>query len=182
MPHTIAVEEILPKQKSDPEYLTSRGFRVYESWKADAKELDPSVINWSIYNKDNFPYRLRQDPGPKNALGRMKFIFANNFAIYLHDTPHRRLFNKESRAFSHGCVRVEHPKYLATNLFDGENGWTQDYIEEVIESGETVDAQLPESVPIYLVYWTAWVGGVDQVNFREDVYERDRKMSKKARK
>lgn len=180
VPSEIAAEELLPKQKRNPNYFAAMGYRVFDKWGEDAKELDPSTINWSKYNKDNFPYKVRQDPGPRNALGRMKFIFQNRFAIYLHDTPHRRLFDKENRALSHGCVRVQYPVELALNLLGGDKQWTRETINETIKSGETVDAWLPAPVPIYLVYWTAWVGDVDQVNFREDIYERDRLMSKKA--
>ena len=178
VPSTIAAEELLPKQQRNPDFLTSRGFRVYDKWGEDAKELDPADIEWSQYNKKNFPYKLRQDPGPKNALGSMKFLFANNFAIYLHDTPHRRLFNRETRAFSHGCIRVQHPIRLAEYLLADVNGWSREEIEEAIESGETQNVRLPAPVSLYLAYWTAWVGTADEVHFREDVYERDRNMAK----
>ncbi len=182
VPSTIAAEELLPKQQKNPDFFSSRGFRVFDKWGEDAKELKLSKINWSKFNAKNFPYKVRQDPGPRNALGRIKFLFANDFAIYLHDTPHRRLFNKESRAFSHGCIRVEHPLELASYLLAGENGWTKEHIEEVIASGETQNARLPKPVPLYLVYWTAWMGASEQMNFRADIYERDLKMSRNSEK
>ena len=178
VPTQIAAEELLPAQQRDPGYFAAKGYHVFDKWGEDATELNPKSINWSDYNKDNFPYKIRQDPGPLNALGRMKFIFENDFAIYLHDTPHRRLFNEKSRAFSHGCVRVENPTELALYLLNGDEQWTRETVDEAIASGETVDARLPAPEPIYLVYLTAWVGDIDQVNFREDVYEKDQRMTK----
>jgi murein L,D-transpeptidase YcbB/YkuD len=182
VPEEIAAEELLPSQQRNAGYFSAKGYRVFDKWGEDAIELDPLTIDWSIYNKSNFHYKIRQDPGPKNALGRMKFIFRNAFAIYLHDTPHRRLFNEKQRAFSHGCVRVQNPTELALYLLKGDEQWDQETVRETIAAGETVDARMPEPVPIYLVYWTAWVGDVDQVNFREDVYEKDQRMAKKAQK
>jgi murein L,D-transpeptidase YcbB/YkuD len=176
VPKKIALEELVPKQLRNPNYLASQKIRVFDDWDVEPHEVDPSRIDWTKLNENYFPYQLRQDPGPWNALGRIKFIFANNFAIFLHDTPHRRLFEQESRALSHGCVRVQHPLALATYLFGDTNGWTRERIEEVIDGGETEVARVPEPVPIYLVYWTAWVNGDKQVNFREDVYERDQRM------
>lgn len=176
VPQKIALEELVPKQLNNPNYLASQKIRVFDDWAVKPREVDPSRVRWSKLSEDNFPYQLRQDPGPWNALGRIKFIFANNFAIFLHDTPHRGLFEQESRALSHGCVRVQHPVELATYLFGEKNGWTRERIQEVIDSGETELARVPEPVPIYLVYWTAWVNGGNQVNFREDVYERDQRM------
>jgi murein L,D-transpeptidase YcbB/YkuD len=182
VPSDIAAEELLPEQKKNRKFFESMGYRVFNHWGDNAVELNLSGIKWWKYNKDNFPYKVRQDPGPQNALGRMKFIFQNNFAIYLHDTPQRRLFENENRALSHGCVRVEHPMQLALALLQGDDQWNQQAIEETIESGATVNLPLREPVPIYLVYWTAWVGDQGQMNFREDIYERDRRMTEKTQK
>jgi len=182
VPHEIAAEELLPEQQKNRNYFASLGYRVFNKWGDDAKEIDPAKIKWRRYNKDHFPYKVRQDPGPLNALGRMKFIFQNNFAIYLHDTPHRRLFESENRALSHGCVRVEHPMQLALTLLKHDPKWSEEAILDAIDSGVTVNAPLPEPVPIYLVYWTAWVGEPGQMHFREDVYERDRLMAETAAK
>ncbi len=176
VPQKIAAEELLPKQQKNPHYFSAEKIRVFDNWAVDPKELDPSRIDWSKLTKDNFPYRLRQDPGPWNALGRVKFILTNDFAIYLHDTPHRRLFAQESRALSHGCVRVEHPVELASYLVRDESGWNRQRILQVIDSEETEAVRLSRPIPIYLVYWTAWVDDSDQVNFRPDIYERDRLM------
>ena len=174
VPDQIAAEELLPDQQKNPDYLTEHHYRVFDHWGDNAKELNPATIKWSKYNKDNFPYKLRQDPGPDNALGQIKFIFQNELAIYLHDTPHRQLFAQTDRALSHGCVRVEHPMSLALNLLQDQSQWDREMITATIDSGETVDVRLTQPVPIYLVYWTAWVGDDGEMNFRSDVYERDR--------
>jgi len=174
VPDKIAAEELLPEQQKNSTYLVDHHYRVFNHWGDDAKELNPAKIRWSRYTKDNFPYKLRQDPGPDNALGQIKFIFQNEFAIYLHDTPFRQLFAQTNRALSHGCVRVEKPMPLALYLLGDQLQWDQEAINETIESGATVDLRLTQPVPIYLVYWTAWASDNGQMNFRKDVYERDR--------
>ena len=174
VPDQIAAEELLPDQQKNPNYLVEHHYRVFDRWGDDAKELDPEKIKWRKYTKDNFPYKLRQDPGPFNALGQIKFVFQNQFAIYLHDTPHRQLFAQTNRALSHGCVRVENPMSLALYLLHDQPQWDRETIDETIESGATVNVRLTQPVPIYLVYWTAWVGDDGAMNFRADVYERDR--------
>jgi len=174
VPDEIAAEELLPLQQKDPGYLADHHYRVFDRWGDNAKELNPAKIKWRKYSKDRFPYKLRQDPGPDNALGQIKFIFQNELAIYLHDTPHRQLFARTDRALSHGCVRVEKPMTLALDLLQDQSQWDREAISETIESGATVNLRLTQPVPIYLVYWTAWVGDDGQMNFRADVYERDR--------
>lgn len=174
VPDEIAAEELLPKQQADRDFLVDHHYRVFDRWGDGAKELNPAKIKWRKYDKDNFPYKLRQDPGPDNSLGQVKFIFQNELAIYLHDTPHRQLFAQTDRAFSHGCVRVERPMALALNLLHDQPQWDRAMISATIESGATVDIPLAQPVPIYLVYWTAWVGDDGEMNFRADVYERDR--------
>ena len=182
VPSEIAAEELLPKQQADTSYFASQGFRVFDKWGEDARELELDKIKWWKFNEKNFTYKVRQDPGPNNALGRMKFLFANDFAIFLHDTPHRKLFNAESRDLSHGCIRVEQPAELAAYLLADNGGWTRERMQEVIDSGETRSVRLKRPVPLYLVYWTAWVSPGYQVNFREDIYERDLQMSKNREK
>jgi len=174
VPDEIAAEELLPKQQKNPNFLVKDHYRVFDRWGDNAKELDPAQIKWRKYTKDNFPYKLRQDPGPDNALGQIKFIFQNELAIYLHDTPHRGLFARTDRALSHGCVRVEKPMPLALTLLHDQPQWDRATVSTTIESGATVNIPLKQPVPIYLVYWTAWVDEGGQVNFRADVYERDR--------
>jgi murein L,D-transpeptidase YcbB/YkuD len=172
VPPTIAVEDLLPRQRRNPDYLKSRGIRVL-AYKPEGEELDPARIDWSRVDADHFPYILRQDPGPTNPLGRIKFLFSNRFMIYLHDTPERYKFESHERALSSGCIRVSDPLRLASYLLTPEDGWTSDKIEEAIASGESREVAVSQSIPVYLVYLTAWVGEGDAVNFREDIYGQD---------
>ncbi len=177
VPRNIALNDILPLQQRNPNYLKTMGIRVFKNNQAAPTEIQPDKIAWEQLNQDNFPYEFRQDPGPGNSLGSIKFKFANNFALYLHDTPKKRLFNKETRAFSSGCIRVENAIDLAEYLLQNHDGWTKQKIQEIIDSGETVSVDLQTSIPLYLVYWTAWVGSDGHVYFRKDIYGWDKSQS-----
>ena len=177
IPRTIAVNDILPLQQRNPNYLQSMGIRVFKKSKTAMTEVQPNNIGWKQLNEDNFPYQLRQDPGPKNSLGSIKFKFANDFALYLHDTPKKRLFDQETRAFSSGCIRVDSAIDLANYLLQNNNDWSKQKIHEIIDSGETIPVDLHEPIPLYLVYWTAWVGSDNFVYFRKDIYGWDQAQS-----
>lgn len=171
VPPTIIFEDFLPQQQRNPTFFTSKQIRVF----MNGDELDPTEIDWTQVSQDHFPYILRQDPGPKNSLGRLKFLFNNAYTVYLHDTPGKHLFNLDSRSLSSGCIRVEEPVHLASYLLGKENGWTEEKIETSIEVGKYLEVPIPESIPIYLVYMTAWVEENMGVHFRPDIYERDPK-------
>jgi murein L,D-transpeptidase YcbB/YkuD len=173
VPHKLAILDLLPKQQADPDYLPGKGFRVYAGWGKDAPELDPGDIDWSSYTAENFPYRLIQDPGEVNSLGRIKFMLPNPYAVYLHDTPSRHLFNRPVRTFSSGCIRVAEPVRLANFVLnDGRDYMTPDVLE-AISSGENQIVSLPRVVPVYMLYQTAWVDDEGMAHFRDDVYGRD---------
>jgi murein L,D-transpeptidase YcbB/YkuD len=177
IPRKLVLEDIIPRQQRNPSYLSSRSIKVYKGW-ANAKEIDPKTVDWSNIDADKFPYWLRQEPGPKNALGRIKFIFSNPYAVYLHGTPDRHLFDRVVRALSSGCIRVKDPVRLAAFLL---NDGTQQKEEEVLANihlGTNQKVTLPVAVPIYLVYWTAWVDQDGRMNFRHDVYGRDARLNK----
>ena len=140
---------------------------------AEWREIDPADVDWTRLSKTNFPYRLRQEPGPDNALGRIKFQIPNRHDIYLHDTPSRGLFARAERAFSSGCIRVERAVDLAERLLAADPAWTRARIEETIAAGSTVDVRLPEPLPVYLLSWTAWVDRDGALQLREDIYGRD---------
>jgi murein L,D-transpeptidase YcbB/YkuD len=178
VPKIIAVEDKLPKILIDPQYLKKQGFRVFGSWAEDAEELDPEFIDWTALGKDNFPYRLRQEPGALNALGRIKFMFPNRFAVYLHDTPDKTLFSLSFRGFSSGCIRVEGPLDLAAYLLRDDPQWTMEKLTEKIESRERTIIRLPVPVPVYLIYLTAWVDDWGYIHFRDDIYDRDAPLYK----
>jgi murein L,D-transpeptidase YcbB/YkuD len=135
--------------------------------------VDPRAIDWSSISARNFPYRLRQDPGPRNALGRVKFMFPNAYHVYLHDTPSRELFAKVERAFSSGCIRIEKPIELATYLLRDDPRWSEQNILAAGEKGVEQVVHLPTTLPVHLLYWTAWANDDGVVHFRKDLYGRD---------
>ena len=178
VPRTIAVEDILPELQKDVAYLAHRGIHVLQNWEEDAPEVDPATVDWQAYHADRFPFRLLQDPGPYNALGRIKFMFPNQFAVYLHDTPNHSLFNRVQRDFSSGCIRVESPAVLANFVLEGDGRWTPDALTEIIEKGENRTIWLKHPVPVHLLYMTAWADERGVIQFRRDIYDRDRDLER----
>ena len=176
VPQKIAVEDILPKVKQNPEYLIRKHFKVFEDWRAGASEIDPLTVDWSKVTKRNFRFKLRKEPGPSNDLGRIKFMMPNRFAVYLHDTPNRKLFAKNYRSYSSGCIRLEKPLELAEYLLRDDPKWTYQNILRAIDSEENRIVRLKKAVPVHLLYWTAWVDPEGVVNFRKDIYKRDPRL------
>lgn len=172
VPDEIAKEEILPKALEDPGYLERNEYEVVSSWEEDGTVIPVQRLSREDLEPETFRYRIRQRPGPLNALGSVKFMFPNSFAIYLHDTPAEHLFDERVRAFSHGCVRVEHPERLADFVLRDHPEWTPERIRQALESGERVRVDLPAKIPVYLLYLTAFVRD-DQLQFRDDLYDRD---------
>jgi murein L,D-transpeptidase YcbB/YkuD len=170
IPNSIARKDLLPKQQKDPSYFTSQGIKVYSHYAYSSEALDPDLIDWRAIKK-NFPYTLRQDPGKKNALGTIKFMFPNPFSIYFHDTPSKSLFQKDIRAFSSGCIRLEKPIQLAGFSLNDPNA-EADLISK-IESGKTMTVNLVKCLPVYLVYLTARVDDQNNIHFSSDTYGRD---------
>ncbi|MEW5909109.1 MAG: L,D-transpeptidase family protein [Thermodesulfobacteriota bacterium] len=172
VPLSIATKDKLPLIQKDPEYLLKNNFRVFIGWEENAREIDPGAIDWSTVGRHNFIYRLRQDPGPENALGRIKFMFPNRFAVYLHHTPSHELFDRTVRTFSSGCIRVEKPLDLAAYVLD-DHSWTKQQIQKVMDTGENRTIILRNPIPVHLLYWTSWIDSDGMVHFREDIYDRD---------
>jgi murein L,D-transpeptidase YcbB/YkuD len=173
VPNSIAIKEILPKVKKEPDYLAKEGIRVFEKGKGYRKELDASAVDWADVTADNFKYRFVQGPGIRNPLGKIKFVFPNKYNVYLHDTPAKVLFEKSSRAFSHGCIRIEKPAELAEYLLRDDPAWTNERILALMDSGEEVKIKIPSPVDVHILYLTAWVDKDNILQFREDVYGRD---------
>lgn len=174
VPRSIIEKEIIPKVKRDPTYLSREGIRIYRDWRSGAPEIPPTEIDWEEVTPKKFPYRLIQDPGPLNPLGQIKFLFPNNFDVYMHDTPSRYLFSRQGRTFSHGCIRLEKPLDLAEYLLRGEKGWTRKQIQTKIDSKERFVITLRNPIPVHIVYLTVWTGGDGLTYFRDDLYEYDR--------
>jgi murein L,D-transpeptidase YcbB/YkuD len=174
VPPTILANDILPAQRRDPSYLAKKRLRVIDH---SGRVVPASSVDWSRASGRGFPYVLRQDPGPDNALGRVKFMFPNPYAVYLHDTPSRALFEKSERALSSGCIRVERPLELAALLIEGQQGWDRAAIDRAVAEGKTRSVSLAHPVPVLLSYWTAWVDGAGRLQLRADLYERDGKVA-----
>jgi murein L,D-transpeptidase YcbB/YkuD len=170
VPPTILRRDVLPAVRRDLGYLASRQIDVVGD---DGMLVDPATVDWS--SQGPFPFRFVQRPGANNALGRVKFMFPNEHLVYLHDTPSRDLFERESRAFSSGCIRVEYPLELARLLLGDE--WSQERIEALLASGRTETVFLEDSLPVLLLYWTAEVDATGRVFFYPDVYARDAEVS-----
>jgi murein L,D-transpeptidase YcbB/YkuD len=170
---SIARQDILPKIQANPAFLKTDGMRVFDGWGEDAREIDPSTVDWATVDGKALRFKFRQDPGPKNALGRVKFMFPNEFNVYLHDTPSRDLFQRTVRTFSSGCIRVERPLELAAYLLHDDPSWTRARIDGVIAAGKPMTVVLPSSIPVHLTYSTVWFGEGGTVHFRDDIYGRD---------
>ncbi|MDH3325262.1 MAG: L,D-transpeptidase family protein [Gammaproteobacteria bacterium] len=177
VPPRIAKEKFLPKMRENPGFLKVNNLKVYESWRKNAKEVDPETIDWQEVKVENFPYKLMQSPGAHNSMGRIKFMFPNRFRVYLHDTPDRTLFDRHIRTFSSGCIRVAEPFNLANKILSWGNKGKQSDVESQISTGETVRINLKRKLPVYLMYWTAWVDEEGEINFRNDIYQRNQKIA-----
>jgi murein L,D-transpeptidase YcbB/YkuD len=169
VPPTILRKDILPKLRDDPGYLTRREIDVIDK---NGQRVDPLSLDWSQYSR-GVPYTLRQRPGPNNALGRVKFMFPNEHFVFLHDTPSRSLFGRARRAFSSGCIRVERPFELAELLLRDSQRWNEENFDELLAGGKTTRINLPEPVPILILYLTASLSDDNVARFGPDVYERD---------
>ncbi len=175
IPESIAREEIIPRVKSDLNYLSTQSIKIVKNW-FDTDAIDAETINWSEVAEWNFPYKFRQEAGVQNPLGQIKFMFPNNFNVYLHDTPVTHLFSKSSRAFSHGCIRVRRPVALTEYLMKDDPGWTRSQILDAINSGQTMKVYLPNPLSVHLVYLTSWVDDEGTLQFRNDIYGRDERV------
>ena len=169
VPYSIATRDLLPQIKKDRGFFASRGFDLRDR---QGQLVDPGSVDWAQVAPGNFPYTLVQRPGPSNALGRVKFMFPNEHAVYLHDTPSKYLFDRADRTFSSGCIRVENPFELAEILL-GPDGWTQEKFGQVLDTGKERTVFLPKPVPVLLLYWTAQANPDGTVSFFRDVYDRD---------
>ena len=182
VPKSIAMADMLPKIRNNPDYLRRQGIRVLQGWDQNIRELDPANIDWSN-PRVNEAYYLRQDPGPWNSLGSLKINFPNSDAIFLHDTPTKTLFGRQERNFSSGCVRVRNVRGLVSWLMTADKpDWDATRVDGAVASGHYRNVSLGTPVPIYLVYLTAWAEADGVVNFRDDVYDRDGSVNTSALK
>ncbi len=170
VPQRLINEDKLPQILKDPDYLDNMEFKLFEIGTSTA--VDPKSVDWTAVTKKNFPFRMVQSPGDKNALGQVKFMFPNSFDVYLHDTPARELFNKSGRAFSSGCIRVKDPIDLAELLLKNQSV-ERNKIDSILKSKETKTIYLTKPIAISLEYWTTWVDESNTLIVRNDIYGRD---------
>lgn len=175
VPPGILSKEVLPGLKRGAgSYLARQNMEIVG---ASGKVVAPGSINFSKYSGGNFPYVVRQKPGGKNSLGKVKFLFPNEYNIYLHDTPARYLFGENKRSFSHGCIRISEPKHLAEWLLRDDSSWTTQKIDDAMNAGKEKFVTVKDKVPVFIVYFTAFVDHNGQLNFRDDVYGHDQKLA-----
>ncbi len=180
IPQSIARNEELPELRKDPNYLVDRHVRLLSGWTEDAVEIDSTTIDWNTVSPRQMNrYKLRQDPGPWNALGSVKFVFPNSYDVYLHDTPTQDLFGRSKRTFSHGCIRVSKPLVLAEFILEEQKEeWTMARIHETIASANREIVSLSTPLPVHITYQTAWVDNQRKIRFNNDNYDRDKILAK----
>lgn len=171
VPPTLARKDILPKVQNDPGYLEQHGYTVIRGW--NSKEtINPYHVDWSTITASNLPFRFQQAPGARNSLGRYKFNMPSSDAIYLHDTPNHNLFQKDTRALSSGCVRVNKASELANMLLQ-DAGWNDSRISDALKQGDTRYVNIRQNIPVNLYYLTAFVGADGRPQYRTDIYNYD---------
>lgn len=172
VPPTLARKDILPKVWNDPGYLARHNYTVLRGWSSNAEVIDPYMVDWGTITPGNLPFRFQQAPGDHNSLGRYKFNMPSSDAIYLHDTPNHNLFQKDVRALSSGCVRVNKASELANMLLQ-DAGWNDTRISTALKEGNTRYVNIRQSIPVNLYYLTAFVGEDGRTQYRTDIYNYD---------
>lgn len=171
VPLSIIVNEMLPKLNQDPSYLDRAG---YEVTTVSGRKVSSSSVDWYAVATKSQSINVRQYPGRGNALGQVKILFPNKHAIYMHDTPAKSLFKRDQRAFSHGCIRLQHPRAMAAAVL----GKSTDYISSRIAKGKNESEPVKANIPIYVAYFTAWPNEAGAIEFFDDVYGRDGYLTK----
>ncbi|MCI5120860.1 MAG: hypothetical protein D3908_06665, partial [Candidatus Electrothrix sp. AUS4] len=179
IPSSIARNEIVPKVLENPLYLQEQRIRIFADWQAEAAEVMPESIDWQNIGGGINQFRLRQDPGPGNALGTIKFMFPNNNNVYMHDTPTHGLFRRAKRAFSHGCIRLSRPLDLADYILSNDHQMVmREQLKAQIASHERKIFVLNQPLPVHLIYRTARVDrSTGAAYFYDDIYGRDARLA-----
>lgn len=172
IPRADAIATYLPQLQKNANTVSEKKIRIFSG----SAEVSPFAIDWGDYSETNFPFRLRQDPGPENELGQVEFEFPNEFGINLHDTPAKALFERASRTFGDGKLLLENPFELAEILISPQ-GWTRKKIDEIVATNKKRIIKLANPVPVHITYLTAWTNKDGRMQFRRDIYERDRILS-----
>ena len=170
VPVSIIKGEIIPNLRANPEYYSNKNFAFYKN----NVEIDPALEPWDSAALNPYQYRVVQNPGPDNSLGNVKFMMPNNMSVYLHDTPNHRLFSKQNRALSHGCVRLDEPAIFAEYLLRDQKGWTAERISKAMNDSIPSTIHLRKHYDVHIEYRTAWVDDNGTLSLREDIYGHDR--------
>jgi len=176
IPPTIKTKDVIPGARKDPNYLKRKNIDVYSS---NGVKLDPSEVDWNSNNVKSYTYR--QKPGSSNPLGKVKIIYPNKHLIYLHDTPSKSLFSRNSRAQSSGCIRVEHVMELAEYLLSDQPIYKTEKINKILETGKLTEVRMQQRVKVHHLYWTAWLEN-GKSRFTEDIYNYDEKIIEELNK
>jgi len=183
LPTSIIQKEMIPKLIRNPNAMAKKGIEIRAGWGKDAKKINPKSVDWAQYMYSKVvPFRFAQLPGPRNALGKIKFLFPNKFSVYMHDTPAKKLFYKKVRAFSHGCIRLQKPRELLKTFSNFNSNIDFNQSQKILKGKKKTFISLEETVPVDVVYLTAWVDYDGKLQFRDDIYGYDRMQLKSFRK
>ncbi len=183
VPEGIVRREIVPAMVKNPNYLRKQGLEAHRTWDENSERIDTSWLYWEdyLYGREKFPYRLMQPPGPKNALGKIKFKFPNRFSVYLHDTPTRHLFKKRVRAFSHGCIRLSQPRSLLETIATFNPKINIRKAKKVLKGKRKKFLKVNNQLRIHLIYLTVTVNKKGQIEFHNDIYNYDKYQKRRTR-
>ena len=183
LPKSIIQKEMIPKLIRNPNAMKKKNIEIRDGWGANAKIVDPRSVNWGdyMYSK-HMPFRFSQLPGPRNALGKIKFLFPNKFAVYMHDTPAKKLFKRSKRAFSHGCIRLQKPRELLKTFASFNTNVDFKKSKTILKGKKKTYFSLKQSVPVDVIYLTSWIDYDGKLQFRNDIYGYDRMQLKSFRK
>ena len=173
IPETLILEDFLPKIRKDLNFLKKNHIELYSTWQGKFYNIVPEVIEWDKLDSHNLNFQFRQTPGPHNSMGLVKFIFPNDYSVYLHSTPDASVFKTQSRANSSGCIRIENPIWLANYLTKDLKNWSRKKILHVINKGTPTKIELKSQVPIHIKYFSVWIDHNGLIHFRKDIYNRD---------
>jgi murein L,D-transpeptidase YcbB/YkuD len=183
VPEGIVQREIVPAMVKNPNYLRKEGLEAHETWDENSPKVDTSWLYWEeyLYGQKKFPYRIMQPPGPKNALGKIKFKFPNKFSVYLHDTPTKYLFNRRVRAFSHGCIRLSQPQKFLQTISTFNPNINMKKAKKTLKGKRKKFFKVNNQLRIYLVYLTVGMNEDGQIEFRNDIYNYDKYQKRRLR-
>ena len=179
VPTSIQSNELLPKIQEDSTYIASQNFRVFDT--STGQHIDPATVNWHSDDAKSGRYKLRQAPGSGNALGAVKFLFPNPYDVYMHDTNKPALFAKQVRTLSHGCVRLPDARGFAEAILATDPAWSRERIDAILQKGTNRSVTLDKPLPVHLVYQTAWIGEQGEIEFRNDIYGRDKRIAEEMK-